>query len=200
MATKDKKQGRPERVYHKGYVRPAYVACAEYGSTMKQLAKLFGISEGLLYRWQREHQELRDAILKGREYFDTRRVEKALLKRALGFRFTETTREPTVELVAVNPGGKPITRPSENLVVTKKVSKLVVPDVKAIDKWLSLRDPDRWKEVKEMEITHYSLGEKIEKAQKRLAEIHAKEMLEDEQSEDQYSKTEEIHDSRESGD
>ena len=150
-------------MYHKGYVRPAYIACAEYGSTMKQLAKLFGISEGLLYRWCREHEEFKAAIRKGREYFDTLRVEKALLKRALGFRYTETTLEPIKTFLTPEQMEFLGITDEEllKLVTTKKVRKLVVPDVKAIDKWLSLRDPERWKEVKEVEVTHLSLGEKI---------------------------------------
>ena len=97
---------------------------------------------------------------RGRDEYDCVTAEKCLKKRVQGFRYTETTRElvgkrehsaeidpVTGEAVVKIVGEEP------QLVVTKKVSKVIAPDVKAIEFLLTNRNPDRWRKLKHVDVT-----------------------------------------------
>ena len=64
------------------------------------------------------------------------RVERALLKRALGYRNTEIYSEEIIDRKTGLPTGE---------VKKKCVTKFVPPDVRAATVWLQNRRPDRWK-------------------------------------------------------
>ncbi|MDD4817010.1 MAG: hypothetical protein PHI85_03460 [Victivallaceae bacterium] len=64
------------------------------------------------------------------------RVERALLKRALGYRHTEIYSEEIVDRKTGQPTGE---------VKKRSVTKFVPPDVRAAMTWLQNRRPDRWK-------------------------------------------------------
>ena len=64
-------------------------------------------------------------------------VEEALLRRAIGFRQTETVEE---DIVDKNTGT--VTENCKKRTVTKEIA----PDVRALLFWLKNRRPDRWKE------------------------------------------------------
>lgn len=106
-------------------------AWARDGLTDEQIAHNMGIATGTLYRWKKEHEEISDALKKGKEVVDIH-VENALLKRALGYEYTEVTRERIADL-------------DSELVVTKMVTKEVVPDTTAQIFWLKNRKPDVWR-------------------------------------------------------
>ena len=63
------------------------------------------------------------------------RVESALYKRAIGYEYTETSKE-------VGPDGVKI----------KTTTKQVAPDVTAQIYWLKNRRPDRWKDKQDISI------------------------------------------------
>lgn len=109
---------------------------ARDGLTNKQISHNIGITEDTLYRWIDKYSELSESLKRGKEVVD-REVENALLKRALGYEYVETTREGA--------GGQ--------LIVTKKVTKQVTPDVTAQIFWLKNRKPEEWREKKEVEHT-----------------------------------------------
>ena len=132
---KKNKGGRPSP-YDKKYIKMAYIACSEAGFSNSLLAKLFGVGTTTIERWRNKYKRFDTVIKKGRDVFDTNKVKSSLLKRATGFRYTETTRE-------LDDKGK-------ELVVTKKVSKKVVPDTKACIFWLSKRDPKEWPSEKQL--------------------------------------------------
>lgn len=108
---------------------------ARDGLTDKQIAENIGINTATLYRWENDHCEICNALKKGKEVVD-RQVENALLKRALGYRYKETTRE----LVTDKETGE------KELVVTKIVEKEVVPDTTAQIYWLKNRKPEQWRD------------------------------------------------------
>lgn len=109
---------------------------ARDGLTNKQISQNIGISEETLYKWIVKYTELSESLKRGKEVVD-REVENALLKRALGYEYIETTREGI--------GGQ--------LKVTKEVTKQVTPDVTAQIFWLKNRKPEEWREKKEVEHT-----------------------------------------------
>lgn len=109
---------------------------ARDGLTNKQISHNIGITEDTLYRWIDKYSELSESLKRGKEVVD-REVENALLKRALGYEYVETTREGI----------------DGQLSVTKEVTKQVAPDVTAQIFWLKNRKPEDWREKKEVEHT-----------------------------------------------
>lgn len=115
---------------------------AREGLTDDQIAKKMGVNRATLYRWMSEHCDIRDALKKGKAPVDFE-VENALLKRALGFEYEETSVEeyeyPTGKL---DEDGMPVFHKTTR---TKTVTKKALPDVTAQIYWLNNRRPDRWR-------------------------------------------------------
>ena len=108
---------------------------ARDGLIDEQIAKNIGIRAGTLYEWKNRFPEFSEALKRGKEVVD-REVENALLKRALGYEYTETTREAVQD---PNSG-------EVKMQVTKKVTKQVAPDTTAQIFWLKNRKPDKWRD------------------------------------------------------
>ena len=108
---------------------------AKDGLTDEQIAKNIGIGTTTLYRWKEEFEEIRESLKKGKEVVD-REVENALLKRALGYEYTETIREAVKD-----PDSGTI-----EMRVTKEVTKQIIPDTTAQIFWLKNRKPDKWRD------------------------------------------------------
>ena len=108
---------------------------ARDGLTDEQISRNMGIGTTTLYRWKEKFKEIREALKRGKEVVD-REVENALLKRALGYEYTETTRE-----AVKNPDSGDI-----EMRVTKEVTKKVIPDTTAQIFWLKNRKPDKWRD------------------------------------------------------
>lgn len=119
---------------------------ARDGLTEEQIAKNMGIGYSTLQTWKNKFQDIQDSLKKGKEVID-REVENALLKRALGYRYDEITRE-LKEVVNPETGEK-----EEIMVETKRVTKEVQPDVTAQIFWLKNRKPDVWRDKRETELS-----------------------------------------------
>lgn len=113
---------------------------ARDGLVDEQIAKNIGISRSTLSVWKTKYPDISDALKKGKEVVD-REVENALLKRALGYRYTETTKEAVKD---------PQTG-EVKMTVTKEVTKQVSPDTTAQIFWLKNRKPDKWRDKQEYE-------------------------------------------------
>ena len=109
---------------------------ARDGLTDKQIAENMGVAERTFTDWKKKFSAISAVLKKGKEVID-RRVENALLKRALGFEYVETTKELT----------------DLGLTVTKQVTKQVAPDTTAQIFWLKNRKPQEWRDKKETEVT-----------------------------------------------
>lgn len=101
---------------------------AGLGLTNEEIGRALGVSGRTVERWQKDERFL-SALKRGKEVAD-RAVVKSLYKRALGYSFTEVTEEGV--------GGK--------LRVTKKVRKVIAPDVTAQIFWLKNRRPKDWRD------------------------------------------------------
>ncbi|BAK99000.1 putative transposase [Oscillibacter valericigenes Sjm18-20] len=108
---------------------------ARDGLTDEQIAANCGITASTLYAWKDKYSEISEALKRGKEVVDIQ-VENALLKRALGYRYDEVTREKVKD---------PVTGFS-CLSTTKKVTKEVLPDITAQIFWLKNRRPDKWRD------------------------------------------------------
>lgn len=107
---------------------------ARDGLTDEQIAKNIGIQRPTLYDWKKKYSDISDALKKGKEIVDYE-VENALLKRALGYDYTEEKID-----IESTPGG---------MVKSRKITqtiKQVAPDVGAIALWLKNRRPDKWRD------------------------------------------------------
>ena len=71
---------------------------ARDGLTDEQIASNCGITASTLYDWKGKYSEISEALKKGKEVVDIQ-VENALLKRALGYRYDEVTREKTMTVI-----------------------------------------------------------------------------------------------------
>lgn len=105
---------------------------ARDGLIDEQIAHNMGITTKTLYEWKNKYGEISEALKKGKEVVD-RQVENALLKRALGYTYDETTYEDGVE--------------------TKRVTKEVAPDTTAQIFWLKNRKPAEWRDKIEQQQT-----------------------------------------------
>src|SRR5690554_2532366 len=65
---------------------------ARDGLVDKQIAQNIGITEQTLNVWKKKYSSLSESLKKGKEVVD-RQVENALLKRALGYKYDEVTKE-----------------------------------------------------------------------------------------------------------
>lgn len=117
-------------------------AWARDGLTDEQIAHNMGIHVATLYEYKKKYCEIDEALKRGKEVIDIL-VENALLKRALGYKFTEVTSERRTDQETGD----------VELVVTKEVVKEVQPDTTAQIFWLKNRKPDDWRDRKNHELT-----------------------------------------------
>ena len=119
MPKKKHPGGRPPK-YKKEYCRMAKEIIRHTGFSIAKLAKVFDVKPQSVYNWMGEHQEFFESIRDGRKIFEGIKIERSLVRRATGYRFTETTREKTDD---------------GNMEIVRKVTKHVAPDVAAIKHW-----------------------------------------------------------------
>lgn len=120
---------------------------ARDGLTDEQLAKKMGIGTRTLYEWKEKHPQISQALKKGKEVVDIQ-VENALLKRALGYKYTEEKVE-----ISEKDGKKVV-----------QTVKHVAPDTTAQIFWLKNRRPEKWRDKPETPDTKQdeTLGRLIE--------------------------------------
>lgn len=114
------------------------VAWARLGKTLDEIAEAMGITRSTLAKWRRQYNQIDVALNSGWDDITTQ-VETALVKRALGYEYTETYEE-------VQDG------PLGQTVKTGTRTKAVVPDVTSQIFFLKNRAPDRWSDRKRLDI------------------------------------------------
>lgn len=113
---------------------------AKDGLIDKDIAAKLGISEDTFYEYKKKYPEFSESLKKGKEVIDYE-VENALLKRALGYEYIETTKEEKWNRLTE----------TYEMVITKEVTKQVPPDTTAQIFWLKNRKPKQWREKQEIE-------------------------------------------------
>ncbi len=107
------------------------------GATDQEMADALGIDHVTLDRWKTRHKEFRSAIEHGKTQADAE-IAESLFNRARGYRHEATK--------IFMPAG------SEAPVYAPYV-KHYPPDANAALAWLSRRQPDKWKDRKEVDVT-----------------------------------------------
>lgn len=108
---------------------------ARDGLVDEQIAKNMGIATATLYDWKNKYPDITEALKKGKDVVD-REVENALLKRAIGYKYTEKTFELT----------------NGSMMLTKTVTKEVAPDTTAQIFWLKNRKPAEWRDKQNIDV------------------------------------------------
>ena len=121
-------------------------AWARDGLTDDQIASNMGICRDTLYEWKKRFPDFSDALKKGKEVVDIQ-VENALLKRALGYSYVETTSEKVIDYDPDT--GEKV---GYHMEVTKTVTKEVQPDTTAQIFWLKNRRPDVWRDKRDVKV------------------------------------------------
>lgn len=143
---------------------------AKEGLTDFEISKRLGITTTTLYDWKNKFSEFADALKKAKKQADFR-VENSLYQRALGYQYDEVTRE---RVPIYDENGNII---GHEVTETKVITKEVKPNVTAQIFWLKNRQPHKWKDKKDIDIT--SDGKNIsgmtaEEREKRRQELRAK--------------------------
>lgn len=101
------------------------------GATDYELATAMGITTMTLWRWANANPKLREALTLGKDAFDER-VTRMLATKALGYTYES-------EKIAINADG---------MVTRTPVVERVAPDTTAMIFWLKNRQPELWRDVK----------------------------------------------------
>ncbi len=140
---------------------------ARNGLTDEQIAKKMGITRSTLAEWKKKFSDISDTLKRGKEVVDAE-VESKLLKRALGYEYTETYRERVLNKETGE----------YEFVLVKEITKEVVPDTTAQVFWLKNRRPEEWRDKREVQVdgkldtssqlSDEELAEKISKLKSKL--------------------------------
>lgn len=165
--------------YEEDFARQVRMLCADGCFTDAKIAEFLKIHRSTIYEWKKTYQEFAQAIKEGKEEALVDEVERSMYKRAIGYKYTETTRE-LKPVIVVGPDGKQteVYDITQKLIVTKKVRKEYPPETGAGCFVLKNRRPERWKDTKNLEhsggvtITH---EDRVAAVQKMLQEETAAE-------------------------
>lgn len=125
------------------------------GLSKEQIAENLGISVQSFDNYVKRYEDFANAVEQGAEELEIH-VENALVKRALGYSYKEITRE---RKAIINPETG---EPEFKLVVTKSVTKHVIPDVGAQQYYLEHRAPKRWERVPTSELDSTQINKDIQ--------------------------------------
>ena len=136
--------------------KPEYVEqakkLAELGATDRELAEFFYVSESTLYLWKHTQPEFSEALKLGKEASDAR-VVQSLYRRAIGYS------HDAVKIMTV-----------DGSVQEVPYVEHYPPDTTAGIFWLKNRDPDRWRDKRELEVSmDESLANRLNSASKRVS-------------------------------
>lgn len=143
-----KKRGR-RSLYQEEYANQALKLCL-LGATDKELAEFFSVSEQTLGKWKKDFPEFLESLKKGKNIADAN-VASKLYNRAIGYDYEEKHFE---------------TKPSKKdappeLVEAKRIKKHVPADTTAAIFWLKNRQPEKWRDRKEVD-ANVNLSDELE--------------------------------------
>lgn len=130
------KKGRPPK-FSKSYIEKA-LKLSLLGATDKEMADFFDVAESTLNLWKLKNKAFSESIKKGKREADANVAER-LYKRAIGYQYQEEKNEYE------NGDEKP---------VRKSITvKTLAPDPTAQIFWLKNRQPELWRDTKNIDHT-----------------------------------------------
>jgi hypothetical protein len=154
MAERKGAGGRPSS-YRAEYAEQAEKLC-KLGATDKEMADFFGVDERTINRWKVDHPEFCQSIKAGKEIADMEVAHK-LFERATGAEWTE---EQAIKIKVAQ---------FEERVEVVEVRRAAPPDTTAAIFWLKNRQPAKWRDKQEVEVSgSLTLAERVAAARKRV--------------------------------
>lgn len=192
ISTIDRKPGRPERMngFKEEYIKMAYEAMKDGCSSVEAFGKLIGHSGNVVDSWRRKSKAFDTSLIEGRDEYNNREVELALVDRALGFDYDEV-REESIVLFEDNDDGTTYieqkepgktledgTKITARTILVKGVKrtitrKKVLPDMLAIFFLLQNRSQKRWKNVQKQIVEQYTKVDVTQRHQFDLSNVPA---------------------------
>jgi len=140
------KVGRPtDYTQHLGDVIAGMIA---EGLPERKICTILKLHHSAISRWKHMFPEFQEQAKRAKDDYTCGKVERRQFRSAMGYRFTETTRE-----LSPIPGKDG----EAKMIVTKKVSKVVQASTAAQQHVLHNLDPARWKKM-EHRRTHLEVG------------------------------------------
>jgi hypothetical protein len=136
--------GRPTK-YKEEYAEQTYKLCL-LGATDKELADFFDVNEDTINEWKKVFPKFSESIKRGKKIADAN-VADRLYQRALGYEHDE------VELKVVSLGSAPGGGSLGSEVQKIDVIKHYPPEPTAAIFWLKNRQPEKWRDKQQTEIT-----------------------------------------------
>ena len=153
----DEKQKRGRKsIYKEEYCNQVLKLCL-LGATDKDLSEFFGVSEKTLNSWKKNYPEFLQSIKKGKNIADAN-VASKLYNRAIGYDYKEITRSPIKDKDGI-----------AHMAEVKTVNKHVPADTTAAIFWLKNRQPEKWRDRKELD-ANVNLGDELESMTKEQLE------------------------------
>lgn len=140
--TEKKKRGRKSE-YRTEYSDQALKLCL-LGATDKELAEFFSVSEQTLNKWKKDYPEFLESLKKGKSIADAN-VASRLYNRAIGYDCKATK-------FAASEG---------KITDSKEYIEHYPPDTTAAIFWLKNRQPEKWRDKKEVD-ANVSLSDELE--------------------------------------
>lgn len=157
---------RPTK-YSKKYCEKAR-KLAEKGCTDKEIADILDVTEQTINNWKKSHKEFFESLKEGKSLPD-KNVEQALYKRCIGYKCKED---------------KLFFDSETKQIISKRIIKHYPPDTTACIYWTKNRMPERWRDVRQTQLTGENggpvkvqqmtdeqLSEEIAKAEAELAGV-----------------------------
>ncbi len=174
-----KKTGRPTE-YNNRFAKIA-ADVFELGGTNRQVCDLLKISEACFYKWMKDHADFKKAVTDARDVVNLDQVKKSNLKRCLGYKYTEVTREPGFDKIMKAIGKKKgvttakvkeilkeLCCDADGMIITKKVTKHMPGDGALIKNYLFNKSGGEFQQRQAVEL----------EAGKSLVDVMAKLMME----------------------
>ena len=137
-----KKRGRKSE-YRIEYADQALKLCL-LGATDKELSEFFSVSEQTLNKWKKDYPEFLESLKKGKNIADAN-VASRLYNRAIGYNCKATK--------FATSNGK--------ITDSKEFIEHYPPDTPAAIFWLKNRQPEKWRDKKEVD-ANVNLGDELE--------------------------------------
>lgn len=135
--------------YKEEYANQALKLCL-LGATDKELSEFFSVSEQTLNKWKKDFPEFLESLKKGKNIADAN-VASKLYNRAIGYDYEEKHYEKKQPKKDVPP----------ELVEAKRIKKHVPADTTAAIFWLKNRQPEKWRDRKEVD-ANVNLSDELE--------------------------------------
>ena len=129
------KRGRPSNLTI--HIKNVIINLAKEGKTVLQIGNMLGVSHKTVYNWMHSDPELLHAIKEARD-LAAELVEASLFSRAIGFS---------------HPATKMFYDKSRRKVIKAEYTQHFPPDPTSMIFWLKNRQPERWREKQEVDLT-----------------------------------------------